>query len=75
MASLDKLESWYVWNIYKQLAYDLFEKAADLKYEDIEVNLRTQIIDKIKSSISSDKVVLRDYCIAQNSLFNKQMVF
>ena len=32
---LKGMESMYVWNIYKQLSYDILEKCQDMKYTDI----------------------------------------
>tara|TARA_B110000285_G_C15082460_1_gene594283 strand:- start:1477 stop:1635 length:159 start_codon:yes stop_codon:yes gene_type:complete len=37
---LKTLESWYIWNIYKQLSSDILEKSAEMKYSDIESNFK-----------------------------------
>ena len=33
---LKGLKPWYIWNIYKQLSSEILEKAAELKYTEIE---------------------------------------
>lgn len=37
---LKGLESWYIWNIFKQLSTDILEKSAEMKYSDIESNFK-----------------------------------
>ena len=38
---LKGLGSMYIWNIYKQLSYEILEKCADLKYKDIEEDFKS----------------------------------
>ena len=45
------LQSWYIWNIYKQLSSDILDKAQDLKYSDIEQNFRHHIMERLKEKI------------------------
>ena len=37
---LQKVESWYIWNLYKQLSSDILEKSAEMKYSEIESNFK-----------------------------------
>ena len=34
------LQSWYIWNLYKQLSSDILEKSAEMKYSEIESNFK-----------------------------------
>ena len=48
---IQRTEGWYIWNVYKQLTQDIFDRAADLYYGDIEINFSNQVIDKIRANI------------------------
>lgn len=46
---LKQLRSDYIWNIYKQLSFDILNKAYELRYSDIEQNFKYQIMEKLKT--------------------------
>ena len=48
---LKGLKSWFIWNIYKQLSSEILDKASDLKYQEIEQNFKTQIMEKLTDHI------------------------
>lgn len=48
-----KLEGWYIWNVFKQLTQDIFDRAGELEYADIEANMSVQVIEKIRDTILS----------------------
>lgn len=52
---LKGLKAWYIWNIYRQLSCDILDKAAELRYQDIEQNFKQQIVEKLKVQIR-DKI-------------------
>ena len=71
---LKRLENWYIWNLYKQLSHDILEKAADLRYEDIETNFKTSVIEKLKTTIK-EKLSGSEKSLQDNKLFCKSVYF
>jgi hypothetical protein len=48
---LRSLQSYYIWNIYKQLTNEMLEKVADMPYIEFERNFRRQIMEPLADAI------------------------
>ena len=56
---LKQLQSWIVWNIYKQLTTEVLDKLSDLKFSEIESEFNKQIIEKLRQHINSKSAALQ----------------
>jgi hypothetical protein len=43
-----RLPHWFIWNFFKQLTHDILDRSAELRYDDIDFNFRTQVVEKMK---------------------------
>ena len=48
-----------VWNAYRQLSFQMMEKASEMKYSEIEQNFKYGIMDKLKSHLMEMKLPVK----------------
>lgn len=49
---LKGIQSWFIWNIYKQLSSDFLDRASNLKYSEIEAIFKVNVMEKLKEKIT-----------------------
>lgn len=66
------MKSWNIWNIFKQLSFDFFEKADGLKYMDIEQKFKELVVEQIKNEIKKKLGSDQD---KKNEIFHREFNF
>ena len=55
---LEELPDHFIWNLYKQLSFDILDRAAELSFEDIQAQFPAiieQLKDQVKTLQGNDK--------------------